>query len=333
MKFILSSVGSATHPRTILATGWPDRVLLLGTVLLLLASLVTADDDLVMLRTQLQQLQTRIEALEQANQALHQQLTVDRLLVKQELIISDTGQPWEQGFETQEIPRGFYARSQWDGGSAGLWVRSRLIKGELDDPFDDRFHALNRDGTLTGVPGHISWNVWLDGTWRQMVLIEGGGVDYSELPLAQWSGASHPGRLRFLSFRPDHDEPLTDALIGQGMMSLGGGGYGGEGLPYPKQVLQLWGGSLTQFPVATPSKPSTLSDDGSGPHTYSIIAVGPQGERSAPSPATQADGLATLRWGDAAGADCYVVLRDGEEVSGFLYLEGKTKEWTDQGSH
>ena len=30
----------------------------------------------------------------------------------------------------------------WDG-PGGLWVRSRLIKGEIDDPFDDRFHAIN----------------------------------------------------------------------------------------------------------------------------------------------------------------------------------------------
>ena len=89
-------------------------------------------------------------------------LDVDKLIVRQELIVSDTGQPWEAGFEPHQIPRGVYARSLWDG-PGGLWVRSRLIKGEIDDPFDDRFHALERDGSRRGSPGHISWNMWLDG--------------------------------------------------------------------------------------------------------------------------------------------------------------------------
>ncbi len=92
-------------------------------------------------------------------------LEVDRLVVRQELIVSDTGEPWEKGYEEQQIPRGIYARALHDG-PGGLWVRSRLIKGEVDDPFDDRFHAIERDGTLRRTPGHISWNVWLDGAWR-----------------------------------------------------------------------------------------------------------------------------------------------------------------------
>ena len=78
-----------------------------------------------------------------------QVLEVDRLIVRKELIVSDTGQPWEEGYEAHQIPRGIYARSLWDG-PGGLWVRSRLIKGEIDDPFDDRFHALERDGSRRG---------------------------------------------------------------------------------------------------------------------------------------------------------------------------------------
>src|SRR5919112_566355 len=175
-------------------------------------------------------------------------LDVDRLIVRKELIVSDTGQPWEKGFEEHQIPRGIYARSVGDG-VGGLWVRSRLIKGEIDDPFDDRFHALERDGSLRRAPGHISWNVWLDGAWRQMAIIQGEGLELSEVPRERWSGLNHPGRLRFQTFRPGHGEPLTDALIGQGMMSVGGGGYGGGGLPYPSEVLQLWGGSLRQEPI------------------------------------------------------------------------------------
>ncbi|RPI83140.1 MAG: hypothetical protein EHM42_08720, partial [Planctomycetaceae bacterium] len=99
------------------------------------------------------------------------ELEVDRLVVREELIVSDTGKPWEEGYEEHQIPRGIYARALHDG-PGGLWVRSRLIKGEVDDPFDDRFHAIERDGSLRRAPGHISWNVWLDGAWRQMAIIQ-----------------------------------------------------------------------------------------------------------------------------------------------------------------
>src|SRR5262245_4647042 len=187
-------------------------------------------------------------------------LEVDRLVVRKELIVSDTGQPWEKGFESQAIPRGLYARSLWDG-PGGLWVRSRLIKGEIDDPFDDRFHALEKDGSMRRAPGHISWNVWLDGAWRQMAIIQGEGLEFSEVPLNKWNGGTHPGRLRFQTFRPGHGEPLTDALIGQGMMSVGGGGYGGGGLPYPSEVLQLWGGAMQQAPMPVPAAPVIVRDD------------------------------------------------------------------------
>ena len=79
------------------------------------------------------------------------------------------------------------------------------------------------------------------------------------MPRERWSGLTHPGRLRFQTFRPGHGEPLTDALIGQGMMALGGGGYGGGGLPYPSDVLQLWGGMIEQAALPTRS-----SDRGQG---------------------------------------------------------------------
>jgi hypothetical protein len=256
------------------------------------------------------------------------ELTVERLIVTKELIVSDTGTPWEKGFEAHQIPRGIYARSLADG-PAGLWVRSRLIKGEIDDPFDDRFHALERDGSRRGSPGHISWNVWLDGAWRQMAIIQGEGLELTELPVEKWSGKSHPGRIRFQTFRPNHGEPLTDALIGQGMMSLGGGGFGGEGLPYPNEVLQLWGGELRQSAIPTPTAPTVVRDDGSGEHQYSLIAVGPQGRRSTVSRPIKAGGLAKLRWDRVPGADEYLILRDGHEVAAPLRIEGQQKEWTD----
>lgn len=257
------------------------------------------------------------------------QLEVDRLIVRKELIVSDTGQPWEKGFEAQQIPRGIYARSLGDG-PGGLWVRSRLIKGELDDPFDDRFHALEKDGRWRGAPGHISWNVWLDGAWRQMAIIQGEGLEHSEVPAKEWSGTTHPGRIRFQTFRPGHGEPLTDALIGQGMMSLGGGGYGGGGLPFPTEVLQLWGGELKQAAIVNPAAPTVVSHDGSGERRYAIVAVGVQGRRTAASPIARAGGLARLRWDSVPGADAYVVLRDGKAIAGPMRIEGSQKEWTDK---
>lgn len=259
------------------------------------------------------------------------ELVVDRLIVRKELIVSDTGNPWEKGFEDQQIARGIYARSVSDGAVGGLWVRSRLIKGEIDDPFDDRFHALERNGSVRGSPGHISWNTWLDGAWRQMAIIQGEGLELSEVPKEQLNGQTHPGRIRFQTFRPGHSEPLTDAIIGQGMMSIGGGGYGGGGLPYPKEVLQLWGGSIHQAAIVAPAAPVVMKDDNSGEHQYSIIAIGPQGRRSAPSKTARADGLATLQWDSVAGADSYLVLRDGQEHSVPLRIEGLQKVWTDHG--
>lgn len=257
------------------------------------------------------------------------ELVVDRLIVRQELIVSDTGQPWEQGFEKQQIARGLVARANVDG-STGLWVRSRLIETELDDPFDHRLHAMNRDGSMFRAPGHISWNVWLDDNWRQMAIIQGEGLENSELPTAQWNGGNHPGRLRFQTFRPQHDEPLTDAILGQGMMSLGGGGYGGGGLPYPRETLQLWGGKSQAIALPTPAAPRIVGDDGSGRHLYALVAVGAQGTRSSVSPTVAARGHAALSWDSVPGADSYVVLRDGRDVSGVLRLEGAQKQWNDR---
>jgi hypothetical protein len=306
------------------------RIVLLTAMLLLCTSAVHADETLDAIKREIQELKNRVTTLEEANRNLKQQLEVERLVVKKELIVSDTGQPWEKGYEAHQIPRGIYARSLWDG-PGGLWVRSRLIKGELDDPFDDRFHALETNGTLRRTPGHISWNVWIAGAWRQMAILQGEGVEPSELPLEKWNGGSHPGRIRFQTYRPEHNEPLTDALIGQGMMSIGGGGYGGGGLPYAGEVLQLWGGTLTQTALASPTPPKIVKDDGSGGHQYALIAVGPQGRRSAVSRAAKAKGRASLQWDSVPGADAYIIVRDGKEITGPLRMEGSNKEWTDKG--
>jgi hypothetical protein len=306
------------------------KTLLLFTSVMLWTGSLAAAANLDDILRELEGLKRRVAALEADNRQLKQRIEVDRLIVRKELVVSDTGQPWEKGFEAHQLPRGVYARSLWDG-PGGLWVRSRLIKGEIDDPFDDRFHAIESDGQMRRAPGHISWNVWIDGAWRQMAIIQGEGLEPSEMPVGKWTGGNHPGRLRFQTFRPQHGEPLTDALIGQGMMSLGGGGFGGGGLPYPSDVLEVWGGELRQAALPRPAGPTVAKDDGSGEHHYALIAVGAQGHRSPVSPSARAGGFARLRWDSVAGADAYVVVRDGREITGPIRVEGAQKEWADKG--
>src|SRR5437016_14406001 len=115
-------------------------ILLLGSVFIFMRP-VFADENLDALKREMELLKSRVTALEDDNRKLKNQIEVERLIVKKELIVSDTGSPWEKGFETQQIPRGIYARSIWDG-PGGLWVRSRLIKGKIDDPFEVLFTAL-----------------------------------------------------------------------------------------------------------------------------------------------------------------------------------------------
>lgn len=286
-------------------------------------------DELSDLSREMKQLQRRVSILEEENQKLKKQLDVERLVVRKELIVSDTGEPWEKDYEKHQIPRGLYARSLFDG-PGGLWIRSRLIKAEVDDPFDDRFHAIERNGAMRTAPGHISWNVWLDDAWRQMAIIQGEGMELSEVPRSQWSGGTHPGRIRLQTFRPGHDEPLTDALIGQGMMSIGGGGYGGGGLPPPGETLQIWGGRIEAHALGPPSQPPiVVSDDGSGDRTYSLKSVGAQGEISTASPEAKAHGRAKLHWDNVPGADGYIVVRDGKDLTKPIRIEGSVKEWVD----
>jgi hypothetical protein len=112
-------------------------------------------------------------------------------------------------------------------------------------------------------------------------------------------------------------------------MSLGGGGYGGGGLPYPEEMLELWGGKSRQNALAIPAAPTVVKDDGTGPHQYAIIAVGVQGDRTAASPPVKAAGIAKLVWDSVNGADAYVVVRDGKEIAGPLRVEGSQKVWQD----
>ena len=88
---------------------------------------------------------------------------------------------------------------------------------------------------------------------------------------------------------------------------------------------------MLQAPIGTAAAPTVVSDDGSREYQYSIVAVGVQGRRGAPSPSSNAKGLARLRWDNVTGADAYVIIRDGKEVTEPLRMEGSQKEWTDKG--
>ncbi len=207
-----------------------------------------------------------------------------------------------------------------------------MIKGKSTILLTIGFMRSKRMAAAAARRGHISWNNCHDGAWRQLAIIQGEALEPSEMPVEKLSAGNHPGRLRLQSFRPGHREPLTDALIGQGMMSLGGGGYGGGGLPFPSEVLQIWGGEIRQAPVPVAAAPTVVGDDGSGEHAYALIAIGPQGHRAMASPATKSKGLARLRWDSTPGADAYIIVRDGKEVTEPLRLEGSQKEWTDKAS-
>jgi hypothetical protein len=112
-----------------------------------------------------------------------------------------------------------------------------------------------------------------------MAIIQGEGLELSEVPSKEWTGETHPGRIRMQTFRPRHGEPLTDMLVGQGMASIGGGGYGGGGLPYASEVLQVWGGEVRQAAVSTPAAPRSSATTAREAQ-YALVAVGAQGRRA-----------------------------------------------------
>jgi hypothetical protein len=96
-------------------------------------------------------------------------------------------------------------------------------------------------------------------------------------------------------------------------------------------VLQLWGGTVQAKPIAKPAvAPHLVRDDGTGRHAYAIVPIGPQGTRGETSPSAQAAGFATIEWDSIAGADSYLILRDGLPVGEPLRVEGSIKRWTDR---
>ena len=212
-------------------------------------------------------------------------------------------------------------------GPGGLWVRSRLIKGEIDD----RFHALERDGSLLRAPGHISWNVWLDGAWRQMAIIQGEGLETLR-GAARAVGWPDPPRPAPLPDVPAGARRAADRRRHRPGDDVARRGRLRRGRPAVSLAKSCSSGAavVQQATIPVPDAPDVIKDDGSGEHRYALIAVGPQGRRTAASIPSRAGGLATLRWDGVPGADCYIVVRDGVEHAGPLRLEGSRKEWTDR---
>ena len=62
-------------------------------------SSLAAEDDLAALRKELDALRQRVATLEAERTQSRQRLEVERLVVRKELIVSDTGRPWEVGYE------------------------------------------------------------------------------------------------------------------------------------------------------------------------------------------------------------------------------------------
>src|SRR5436190_23364704 len=96
---------TGTHP-TPLCAKWKPFAMLLRTskslcmktlilflfVLLLPLHSFAAEDDLASIRREMAELKKRVTALEEDNTRLKQQIVVERLVVKKELIVSDTGE-------------------------------------------------------------------------------------------------------------------------------------------------------------------------------------------------------------------------------------------------
>jgi hypothetical protein len=86
---------------------------------------------------------------------------------------------------------------------------------------------------------------------------------------------------------------------------------------------------MQQFALTRPQPPRIIEQDNSGKHSYALIPVGAQGDRSETSKEVIANGLASLAWDGVNGADAYIVLRDAKEI-GPMRMEGSEKWWTDQ---
>lgn len=235
----------------------------------------------------------------------------------------------------------------WDEQTKRLYARS-LILVEIGDAVDLRIRRAPGeypDGPISGtspageVPGGIHWDVLTDNGWRQISGIEGVGKDR---PAPPPTSASHPGWLSIYTYPENYDERVRRVLIDdKGAMSIGGGGYGGEGLSPPRHGIHVFGGGLRVQSVEPPEMPrlSLVGTGGEVEYAFQIVARDSQGNESAPSaPAmirgprrlTAAEGI-RIQWDKCPGAETYYILRNRERLDVEFRGEGNEKTFVDAG--
>ena len=236
----------------------------------------------------------------------------------------------------------------WDQAGRKLHARS-LILTEVDDPVDLRIRRAPGkfpDGPVTGtspagtLTGGIHWDVLTSAGWRQVAGIEGMAQD---LPAPAPTPPSHPGWLTIYTYPHDYDDRVRRVIFDNtGSMSLGGGGYGGEGLPAPRYGFHLFGGGLRVQAVATPEAPSlsVVGKAGATQYRYQIVARDSKGNSTMPGPAATIIGpdkldpqnAIRLRWSRSDGAETYYILRNDQRLDLEFRGEGTSKTFIDSGT-
>ncbi|MHB0999565.1 MAG: hypothetical protein ACYC27_09985 [Armatimonadota bacterium] len=237
----------------------------------------------------------------------------------------------------------------WDAKTRRLHTRS-LYLTEVGDAVDLRIRRVPGqypDGPLWGnqstageIPGGIHWDALTgDGVWRQAAGIEGVlGDQTGPAPTPN----SHPGWLTFYTYSRRHDDRLRRVIIDDtGAMSLGGGGFGSEGLPTPAYGLHLFGGGMRVNSVPSPEEPrlSVVGEKGTAKYTYQIVARDSKGNQTMPGKASVIDGPAELsgdnyirlQWDRCPGAETYWVIRNGQRLDIEFQGEGNAKTFEDKG--
>jgi hypothetical protein len=236
----------------------------------------------------------------------------------------------------------------WDEAGRKLHARS-LILTEVDDPVDLRIRRAPGkfpDGPVVGtspagtLTGGIHWDVLTSAGWRQVAGIEGMAQD---LPAPAPTPPSHPGWLTIYTYPHDYDDRVRRVIFDDtGSMSLGGGGYGGEGLPAPRYGFHLFGGGLRVQAVAIPEAPtlSVVGQAGTTRYSYQIVARDSKGNSTMPGPAASIVGPDKLdgqngvrmRWSRCEGAETYQILRNGQRLELEFRGEGTSKTYVDSGA-
>lgn len=236
----------------------------------------------------------------------------------------------------------------WDSRGRKLHARS-LILTEVGDAVDLRIRRAPGgypDGPVTGtssagtVPGGIHWDALTADGWRQVCGIEGMA---RESPSPPPTAGSHPGWLTFYTYAEGHDDRIRRMIIDDtGAAALGGGGFGGDGLPPPRYGFHLYGGGLRVQAVASPSAPtlSLVGPAGTTRYEYRLVARDSKAHETPPGPPAviengparlDGDHAISLQWDRTEGAESYVVLRNGQRLDLVFRGEGTRKTFVDRG--